>query len=139
MRKLLILVYISIFMFIISCAGLGVKLSDNSNEVLQKSATSTVGYLIAKNNPKYIDDMVTWYNVFNNADTLGSVQESFQEGMGKLSQLISDDPYLQLQVKNLSGLIQIDYNGPQLPEEVEKYKDVVDSFMDGVMTAKSIS
>ena len=121
----------------ISCSGLGVNWSSDVLTVVQKSTTSTVGYLIAKNNPEYIDDMIKWYTIFNTKDNFVDIQEHFQDGIGKLSALISDDQYLQLQVKNLAELIEITYDGPQIPEEVSKYKMVVDSFMDGVIAAKA--
>lgn len=119
-----------------SCSGIDVKMSDEVITVLQVSATSTVGYLIAKNNPTYVDEMLLWYNSFNTETELIDVQAMFKEGIAKLSILISDDPYLQLQVQNAMTLLEISVNGPQVEEDLGKYKVVVDSFMSGVLAGK---
>ena len=115
------------------CAGVAVQLSDNATTVLQNSATSTVGYLIVKNNPQFRDPMVEWYQVFNGANSLISVQSMFQEGIAKLSQSVSHDPFLTLQIQNAITLLEINVAGPQTELDMGKYQEVVDAFMMGVM------
>lgn len=116
----------------VACAGVGINLSDNTITILQQSATSTVGYLIAKNNPSHIDEITTWYQVFCGISELSDAQEIFQDGISQLGELVSDDPYLQLQIKNVLSLLEINIEGPQTIIELGKYRAVVDSFMAGV-------
>ena len=118
---------------LLGCAGVGIQMSDNATTVLQNSATSTVGYLIVKNNPQFRDPMVEWYKVFKSADSLISVQSMFQEGIEKLSQSVSHDPFLTLQIQNAISLLEINVEGPQTELDIGKYQKVVDAFMMGVM------
>jgi len=117
----------------LSCAGVGVQLSDNATTVLQNSATSTVGYLIVKNNPQFRDPMVEWYQVFKGANSLIAVQSMFQEGIAKLSQSVSHDPFLTLQIQNAITLLEISVEGPATELDMGRYQAVVDAFMMGVM------
>jgi len=130
MKKLLVIL---LAISLIACAGIGVQLSDNATTVLQNSATSTVGYLIVKNNPQFRDPMVEWYQVFKGADSLIAVQSMFQEGIAKLSQSVSHDPFLTLQIQNAITLLEINVEGPQTELDIGKYQAVVDAFMMGVM------
>jgi len=139
MNKIRIFLVLVLSLFILSCAGMNVQVSKDSVTVLQTAATSTVGYLIAKNNIEYVDDMVTWYNYFKSETKLENVQVAFQDGLTQLSKLISDDPYLQLQVRNAMNLLEINVEGPQTELELGKYQAVVDSFMSGVMAGKMAS
>jgi len=125
---------ISIFiaMMFIGCVGIAVKPDTNGITMLQKSAVSTVGYLIAKNNPRYIPDLMKWYAAFQNLDEFIDVQAEYQSGLQKLVSMISDDPFLQMQIRNCMDMIEITFDGPQLPGELKKYHQAVDFFMIGV-------
>lgn len=123
---------------LVSCAGIGVQISEDATTVLQKSAISTVGYLIAKNNPSHVDDMLAWYNIFQGQTNLADVQAVYKDGINKLSAMISNDPYLQLQVRNAMSLLEISVDGPQTDLGIGKYKEVVDSFMAGVVAAPRV-
>jgi len=61
MKKLISAFVVIMF---IGCVGVTVKPDINGITMLQKSAISTVGYLVAKNNPKYIPDLLKWYDTF---------------------------------------------------------------------------
>ena len=130
MKKLLVIL---LAISLIACAGIGVQLSDNATTVLQNSATSTVGYLIVKNNPQFRDPMVEWYQVFKGANTLIAVQSMFQEGIAKLSQSVSHDPFLTLQIQNAISLLEISVEGPATELDIGRYQGIVDAFMMGVM------
>ena len=130
MKKLLVIL---LAISLIACAGIGVQLSDNATTVLQNSATSTVGYLIVKNNPQFRDPMVEWYQVFKGANSLIAVQSMFQEGIAKLSQSVSHDPFLTLQIQNAITLLEISVEGPATELDIGKYQAVVDAFMMGVL------
>ena len=134
-RKRIILISV-ILLFVVSCAGLGIKLSDNAVTVLQAEATSTLSYLIAKNNKKHIPKIKEWYSVYENVQTLEDAQKVFKDGMDKLADLIAGDPFLSLQIKNAMNLLEISADGPQLETDLKKYKSVVDSFMLGVIQAE---
>ena len=138
MKRILIAILAIVFLFgCVGCAGTEVKWDNEATiSVIQKSATSTVGYLVAKNNPKYIPDLLEWYGVFNNLEEFGDIQQAYMGGINKLSKLISDDPYLQLQIKNVMMMLEISVEGPTVPEDLDKYKAVVDSFMLGVMAVQ---
>jgi len=130
MKRLLIAI---MCLALMACAGVGVKLTDNATTVLQNSATSTVGYLIVKNNPQFRDPMITWYQTFKGVNDLSSVQAMFKEGIAKLSQSVSHDPFLILQIQNAITLLEINVEGPATELDIGKYQEVVDAFMMGVM------
>ena len=134
-----IIVILMAFFLVFGCAGFEVKIDkENAATVLQKSATSTVGYLIAKNNRKYIGEILDWYYQFKNFQKLGDIQTAFRDGKAKLASLISDDPFLQLQIQNAMSLLELSGDGPQVPSEIERYIDAVDWFMLGVLAAQSM-
>jgi hypothetical protein len=133
MKKFRLFVAISLTLLLIACAGIGVKISDNATTVLQNSAISTVGYLIVKNNPKYRDPMVQWYQAFKGVQDLPTVQTMFKEGIAKLSQSVSSDPFLTMQIQSAINLLEINVEGPQTELELGKYQGIVDAFMIGVM------
>ena len=140
MIKKIFVILIAVF-FVFGCAGgdfnwpLKIDVDKDVTTGLQKVALSTTGYMIAKNNQKYIPEFVKWYNAFNLLIEQEDIQVAFQDGVAQLSTLISDDPYLQLQVKNAMSMLSISVDGPSLSEEVELYKQAVDSFMEGVIVA----
>ena len=96
MKRIRIFLIAILCISMLSCAGVGVQLSDNATTILQNSATSTVGYLIVKNNPQFRDPMTEWYMAFKGVQDLATVQSMFQEGIAKLSQSVSHDPFLTL-------------------------------------------
>ena len=132
MKLKLALIAVIILAFV-ACAGVGVKVSDDAVSVLQNSATATVGYLIVKNNPKYRDPMVQWYQTFKGVQDLPTVQAMFKEGIAKLSQSVSHDPFLTMQIQNAISLLEINVEGPQTELDLGKYQKIVDAFMMGVM------
>jgi len=135
MKKLCVILIAVFFLF--GCAGMNIGIDNEAVvPILQQSAISTTGYLIAMNNQSYIPKMVEWYSYFQELESFEDVQAAFQAGVGQLSKMISDDPYLQLQIKNAMTLLKINMDGPQAIEELKKYKEVVDSFMSGVMAAR---
>ena len=133
MKRIRIFLIAILCIAMLSCAGVGVQLSDNATTVLQNSATSTVGYLIVKNNPQFRDPMVEWYQVFKGANSLIAVQSMFQEGIAKLTQSVSHDPFLTLQIQNAITLLEISVEGPATELDMGRYQAVVDAFMMGVM------
>ena len=132
MRKLISILLVLAF---VGCVHIGVKPDKELLTVLQKSAISTVGYLVAKNNPDKIPDLMKWYEGFLELEEFYDIQTSYQDGAAKLSELISDDAFLQLQIKNAMDILEVTVEGPMVPEEVEKYKYIVDYFMLGVAAA----
>ena len=130
MKKLLVIL---LAISLIACAGIGVQLSDNATTVLQNSATSTVGYLIVKNNPQFRDPITQWYMLFKEADDLMTVQTMFRDGINKLAKSVSNDPFLSMQIANAMTLLEINFDGPQIELDIGRYQGVVDAFMMGVM------
>jgi hypothetical protein len=133
MKKLKLAFIVVAILALVACSGIGVKVSDDAVSILQNSATSTVGYLIVKNNPKFRDPMVKWYMTFKEANDLSNVQTMFKEGFAKLSQSVSHDPFLTMQIQNAMSLLEINVEGPQTELDIGKYQGVVDAFMMGVM------
>ena len=132
--KKLVIVLLSLFL-VIGCAGITVN-PNNTTTVLEKTAASTCGYLIAKNNQKYIPAMLQYYSQMQEATTLNGYQEAFKLGMAKLTQMISSDPFLQLQMQNLLSMVQINVDGPPLEVDLSRYKTIADAFMAGVQAAQ---
>lgn len=130
MKKLVIILCA---LALISCAGVGVKLADNATTILQDSAISTVGYLIVKNNPKFREPMVEWYQAFKDVQDLTIIQTMFKEGLAKLSQSVSHDPFLTMQIQNAINLLEINVEGPQTELDLGRYQKIVDAFMMGVV------
>jgi len=132
MKKLISTLIAVMLMSVIGCVGVNIKPDINGISMLQKSAISTVGYLVAKNNPKYIPDLLKWYDTFKGLDEFIDVQSEYREGVMKLSAMVSGDPFLQMQIRNAVDMLEITFDGPVVPEELEKYSEVVDYFMIGV-------
>ena len=133
MKRIRIFLIAILCISMLSCAGVGVQLSDNATTVLQNSATSTVGYLIVKNNPQFRDPITQWYLLFREADDLMTVQTMFQDGVKKLAKSVSDDPFLSMQIASAMTLLEINFDGPQIELDIGRYQAVVDAFMMGVM------
>jgi len=131
--KKLITIFVAI-MFV-GCVGVSVK-PDTNITMLQRSAVSTVGYLVAKNNPKYIPDLLKWYDGYQKLDEFVDLQTEYREGVMKLSAMVSGDPFLQMQIRNAVSMLQITFEGPVVPEEAGKYSEIVDYFMVGVMAVQ---
>jgi len=112
---------------------------DKILDFFQMSVLSTAGYLIAKNNQDHIEDILKWYDIFKGTEGLFNIQEIFEDGTSRLATMISDDPFLQLQVRNAMTLVKISVEGPTVELDIGKYKEVVDSFMSGVMAGKMAS
>ena len=132
MKKLISTLIAVMLISVIGCVGVTVKPDINGISMLQKSAISTVGYLVAKNNPKYIPDLLKWYDGYQKLDEFVDVQSEYREGVMKLSAMVSGDPFLQMQIRNAVDMLEITFDGPVVPKELEKYSSVVDYFMIGV-------
>ena len=137
MKKILSLILCGVFLVgLFGCAGFSITPTNDVITVLQASAVSTTGYLIAKNNVEHINSIMNWYSYYKTNKELVDVQTAFQDGMVKLSELISDDPFLQLQVRNSLNLLEVRYDGPQIETEISRYNAVVDNFMAGVIAGQ---
>jgi len=134
MKKLKLALCAVLVLAFLGCAGMSVGISNNANTVLQNSAISTVGYLIVKNNPQFRNPMAEWYLAFQGVNDLGTVQTMFQDGITKLSQSVSHDPFLTMQIQNALSLLEINVKGPQIELDIGKYQGIVDAFMMGVMS-----
>jgi len=130
--KKLTAVFIIIIMMTAGCAGLSINPDADGITMLQKSAVSTIGYLVADSKQEYIPDLLKWYAVFNSTDDFIDVQQVFKAGTDRLMALLDDHPYLQLQIRNAMDMLNISINGPVIPADLSKYRKVVDLFMSGV-------
>jgi len=119
---------------LVACAGVGIKLADNAGSVLQTAGISSVGYLIIKNNPQFRDPIVDWYKMFNQVDELGSIKLMFQNGVAKLTQAVSHDPFLTMQIQSAMSMLEISVDGPETEFDISKYRRVVDAFLLGVLS-----
>jgi len=119
---------------LVACAGVGIKLADNAGGVLQTAGISSVGYLIIKNNPQFRDPIVDWYKMFNQVDELGSIKLMFQNGVAKLTQAVSHDPFLTMQIQSAMSMLEISVDGPETEFDISKYRRVVDAFLLGVLS-----
>lgn len=106
--------------------------------VLQMSALSTVGYLIGKKHGGYINDILEWYSVFKTASDNDTIYTLYNEGMERLAGLITDDPFLSLQVKNALSLFELDFTIPSPDVDLGKYQVAVDAFITGVYAAQRV-
>ncbi len=113
-----------------------IKIDEEALSIIEMTALTTLGYLVGKNNRDYIDDMESWYALFQGTGELIDVQETYKHGLHRLIEDLTDDKFLQLQIENTMSLLKIDIEGPQIPEELKRYRKIVDSFMSGVKTAK---
>lgn len=128
-KKLSVLV---VFMLLAGCAGISISPQADVLTALQKSAISTVGYLVAENNPDYIPEFKAWYENWQGLTDFNEQQIKYQAGAQKLADIISGDPFLQMQIKNAMSMLDISFEGPQVPGEMETYLHVIDYFMVGV-------
>jgi len=114
-----------------------IKVNEEALSIIEITALTTLGYLTGKNKPSYVDEIESWYGIFQGKIELPDVQESYQHATDRLiEELADDDPFLKLQIENTMNLLEIDMEGPKLPEEIQRYRKVVDAFMSGVKTSK---
>jgi hypothetical protein len=129
MKKLIAIILAVAF---VGCASISLKPQAEILTELQKTAVSTVGYLVIKNNPDYVPKFKSWYENWKTTTEFELQQAGYQAGIQKLSELISKDPFLQLQMKNALAMMDITFEGPQVPGDIEQYNQVIDCFMLGV-------
>ena len=122
---------------LVACSGISIKPDDKILTTLQMSSISTTGYLIAKNNPDYIPGFMDWYSDFLALEELASIQDKYKAGISELSKLMTDDPFLQMQIKNAMNMLEIAVEGPTCLDELDRYREIVDYFMLGVASASS--
>jgi len=120
----------------VGCASIDLKPQTEITE-LQKSAVSTVGFLIAKNNPDYVPKFKSWHEKWNTITEFNMQQIEYQVGIQKLAEIISKDPFLQMQMKNAMSMLDVTFEGPQVPGDIDRYKQVIDYFMIGVSAQKA--
>jgi len=113
-----------------------IKVHEEALAVAEILLLTTLGHYVAKNNLDWIDDMESWYGGFQKLAETNDVSEAFRHAMHTLTEKFIDDEFVQLQVETLIGMLEINATGPVLPEEVLKYRKIVDSFMSGVKTVK---
>lgn len=113
-----------------------IKVHEEALDVAQILLLTTLGHYVGKNNADWIDDMESWYAGFQKLIEMPDVNEAFQHAMHTLIEKCIDDEFVQLQVETLVRLLEINLAGPVVPEEILKYKKIVDSFMAGVKTVK---
>ena len=110
--------------------------NDKALSMIEVTTLSTVGYLVAKKNPDWVDDMESWYGLFQNTGEFTEVQDMYKHAIHTLIEKVTDDKFLQLQIKNAMTLLEIDFEGPKLPEIAPRYRKIIDAFMSGVKVMK---
>jgi len=80
--------------------------------------------------------MESWYAIFQGHNEILDLQEAYKHAVHTLAEKLTDDKFLQLQLENAMALLEINAEGPKIPEEVQRYRKIVDIFMSGVKTAK---
>ena len=118
---------------LLGCAGVGLQLSDNAEEILTDGVVQTVGFLIVDNNPKFRQPLVDWYLDFKKLKEFGAIQLAWQKGIEELSMAIANKPYLIMQMQNAMRVVKIEATGPQTVLELGKYQRITDNFFVGVM------
>ena len=131
MVKRLLIAIMCISMF--SCAGIGVQLNDNAEEILTDGIVQTVGFLIVDNNRGFRQPLVNWYLDFKKLKEFGAIQLAWQKGIEELSMAIANKPYLIMQMQNAMRVVKIEATGPQTVLELGKYQRITDVFMMGVL------
>ena len=113
-----------------------IEVHEEALDVAEILLLTTLGHYAAKKKPEWIDDMESWYGGFQKLSETNDVNEAFRHAMHVLTGKFIDDEFVQLQVETLIGMLKINATGPVLPEEVLKYRKIVDSFMAGVKTVR---
>lgn len=121
---------------LVACGAVGIKLSADAISTLADNVLAITGYMVAKNNVKHIPEIEKWYSVFQLLNDVEAVQKEWQHGQELLAKMVSEDPFIQQRIAKSMGMFELDYQGPKLPDEIERYKSVVDSFMEGVLFVK---
>jgi len=121
------------------CAGLQFK--SETNEVAIDIAASTIGYLIGQKNLDQISKWNKWIDQILALEE-GVSTASYEELLAKAFNLISKDPFLEMQFEKLLKLLEF----PELqplglpylnPEYLKIVKIVMNGFKDGLMTAQA--
>ena len=110
--------------------------NDEALELVEIMTLSTLGHLVAKKNPDWIDDMESWDGLFQNAGGFTKLQELYKHAMHTLIEKVTDDPFLQVQIENAMTLLGLEMMMPDLPEIAPRYRKIVDAFMTGVKSMK---
>ena len=116
----------------VGCAGVGVQLSDNAEEILTDGVVQTVGFLIVDNNRAFQRPLIDWYLDFKKLKEFGAIQSAWKKGIEELSNAIKDKPYLIMQMQNAMRVVKIEPTGPQTLLEFGKYQRITDYFFVGV-------
>ena len=113
-----------------------IKINEEALDVLEMITLSSIGNLVANKHPDWIDDMESWYALFQGEEDLEKFQDMYKHAIHALIEKVTDDELLQLQIKNIMALLKIDFEGPDLPELMTRYRKIVDAFMSGVKSAR---
>jgi len=133
MKKILLGLLILSF---VSCASISIKPTESYLTQIQKTGTAAIGYYIAKNNIVHIPEILAWYEVFKKREALLDVKAEYKKGIKKLTEMISDDIFIQGQIEELINSLGIMVEGPEIPGEIQKYQEVVKHFMLGVSSVR---
>lgn len=111
-----------------------IKIREDALSVAEMAALSSVGYFVGRNNKEHIDDILEWYSVLQLAGD-SDFEKMFDEGLHKLVDMISDNPFIQLQLMNVLKLIEIDVDNPLEGFDLGRYQNIVNNFMAGITAA----
>ena len=139
-RNLLILGIVTAFLIgcVPGCTGLQVK-KDQTTETAVDISASTIGYYVGKNNVDLIPEWNKWLDkvlAFEQGDSVLSYETLLNEGF----KLVTDEPYLEMQLKKLIRLLDFpELQPPELPfltsDYIEMVKIVLGGFRDGLEAA----
>ena len=137
MKRNLVILGIAI-LFLTACAGVSFK-KDQTTETAVDISASTLGYYVGKNNVDLIPEWNKWLDkvlAFEQGDSVLSYETLLNEGF----KLVTDEPYLEMQLKKLIRLLDFpELQPPELPfltsDYIEMVKIVLGGFRDGLEVA----
>ena len=137
MKRNLVILGIAI-LFLTACAGVSIK-KDQTTETVADIAAGTIGYYVGKNNVDLIPEWNKWLDkilALQQGDTVFSYEELLKKGFA----LVTDEPYLEMQLKKLIRLLEFpELQPPELPfltsDYIEMVKVVLGGFRDGLEAA----
>ena len=137
MKRNLVILGIAI-LFLTACAGVSIK-KDQTTETVADIAAGTIGYYVGKNNVDLIPEWNKWLDkilALQQGDTVFSYEELLKKGFA----LVTDEPYLEMQLNKLIRLLEFpELQPPELPfltgDYIEMVKVVLGGFRDGLEAA----
>jgi len=125
-----IIIYMSILLFCVGCAG--INITSDSQTAVMKTTSRILGYTIAKEKPAIIDSANVFCTVILVTDNKVDLNKLIDFGINYLIEQFVDDQMIKASINDLAVMIKIDVSGT--PEfDIKLIKPGVKAFQEGLL------